>query len=210
MLLRGFKFGLLLQLAVGPVCLFILRTASAKGFGSAEAAVLGVALIDGLYIVAALSGISHLASRDKPKTWLCIPGAAVLVLFGADMLAGAAGHPLLPSLSVHHSTRGGSFVQALLLTAANPLTLLFWTGVFAAKTAEWKLDSGQRQLFGLGCLLSTVFFLTAVSLAGELIKPFMTPALTGVLNGLIGLLFLGFAWRLIRSSGLLKSGGPTA
>ncbi|WP_052098574.1 LysE family transporter [Paenibacillus stellifer] len=209
MLLRGFKFGLLLQLAVGPVCLFILGTASAKGFGAAEAAVLGVALVDGLYILAALSGISLLVSRGKPGAWLSVPGAAVLLLFGADMLASAAGYPLLPSLPAHQGVWGGSFVQALLLTAANPLTLLFWTGVFAAKTAEWKMESGERLHFGIGCLMSTVFFLTAVSLAGGLVKPFMTPGLTGALNGVIGLVFLGFAWRLIHSA-LLKSGEPTA
>lgn len=32
MFLKGFKFGMLLQLAIGPICLFIFQTSITKGF----------------------------------------------------------------------------------------------------------------------------------------------------------------------------------
>lgn len=40
MLIKGFKFGMLLQLAVGPICLFIFQLASVNGFLIAERGVL--------------------------------------------------------------------------------------------------------------------------------------------------------------------------
>ena len=43
---KGLRFGLLLQLAVGPVCLFIFSSATRYGTLAALAAVLGGALVD--------------------------------------------------------------------------------------------------------------------------------------------------------------------
>ncbi len=36
MLFKGYKFGMLLQIAVGPVCLFIFQAAASAGFATAE------------------------------------------------------------------------------------------------------------------------------------------------------------------------------
>lgn len=54
MLFRGLCFGMLLQLAIGPVCLFVFGTAVDQGFTAAFAAVLGTALTDGSEIAEAI------------------------------------------------------------------------------------------------------------------------------------------------------------
>lgn len=41
-IIKGFRFGLLLQLAIGPVCLFIIKTAAESGVLTAEAGVMAV------------------------------------------------------------------------------------------------------------------------------------------------------------------------
>ena len=43
---KGFRFGLILQAAVGPVSVFIFQTAASFGIVSAEAAVMGVTIAD--------------------------------------------------------------------------------------------------------------------------------------------------------------------
>ena len=63
MILKGFKFGMLLQFAVGPVCIFILQMASLRGFYMAEIGVLGVVLIDGIFIICAILGISSIIDK---------------------------------------------------------------------------------------------------------------------------------------------------
>ncbi len=65
MIFKGFKFGMLLQLAIGPVCIFIFQMASSKGFYTAETGVLGATLIDGLFIFAATIGISSIIERQN-------------------------------------------------------------------------------------------------------------------------------------------------
>lgn len=211
LMLKGFRYGLLLQLAVGPVCLFILQASASQGFGAAEAGVAAVTLADGVYIALALRGVSLLgAAGHSRRRWLRLLGPAVLILFGADMVLGAFGRPILPAFpSWSGSVSAGTFVQALLLTAANPLTLLFWTGIFAAKTAELQLDSGGRRRFGAGCLLSTLVFLTCAALSGTLAHEIVTPAVTGGLNLVVGSFFTGYAFRMLLQ-GRFKTGEPTA
>ena len=46
---------------------------------------------------------------------------------------------------------GEGGAQAFLLIASNPLTVIFWSGVFAAQTAERHYDKSQLRWFGLGC-----------------------------------------------------------
>ncbi|MCU0242603.1 MAG: LysE family translocator, partial [Vicinamibacteria bacterium] len=83
----GLRFGLLLQLAIGPVCLFVLKTAAEQGFVSGLLAVTGVAIVDAAYIALATLGITRWAESERMQRSLRFGGAAVLVLFGLDILA---------------------------------------------------------------------------------------------------------------------------
>ncbi|NGM81374.1 LysE family transporter [Paenibacillus sp. 7124] len=210
MILRGLKWGLLLQLAVGPVCLFIFRAASLQGFGAAFAGVIGVTLADGLYILAALRGVRMLGAGRKPGGALYLIGAGTLFLFGLNMIAGMFDLSLLPSIPLSQGTGGDSlFIRAFLLTASNPLTLLFWTGIFSAKMIELRLGGSELLQFGTGCLLATVLFLTGVAFLGHLAHAFVTPLAAKWLNLIIGILFLYYAFRLI-VKWIVKPGEPTA
>ncbi|AIQ13413.1 LysE family transporter [Paenibacillus durus] len=210
MIFKGLKLGLLLQLAVGPVCLFIFHAASLRGFAAAEAGVAGVSVADGLFILAALRGVALLGAGRRPGGILYVLGAGTLMVFGLTMIAGIFGYSLLPVLPIANgSGQDGMFVRAFLLTASNPLTLLFWTGIFSAKMAELKLRSSELTQYGLGCLLATVLFLTAIALLGQLAHPLVTPAFAQWLNFLTGILFLFFAFRLI-VKWIFRSEAPTA
>ena len=63
----GTRFGLLLQLAVGPVCLFVLRTGSEQGAGRGLVAVAGVSLVDALYIALAGLGVTRWAESGRAR-----------------------------------------------------------------------------------------------------------------------------------------------
>jgi len=60
---KGFRFGMLLQLAVGPVCVLVLRTAAESGFWGGLQIVLSVALVDALFIALAAAGAAALLGR---------------------------------------------------------------------------------------------------------------------------------------------------
>ena len=108
---RGFRFGTLLQLAVGPICLYVLQTAAGGGFFAAESAVLGVTLMDVLYITAAILGLGALINKSaRASRMLRLFGAAVLVLFGLANVLSAFGVSILPVISLTEGLSGGAFL----------------------------------------------------------------------------------------------------
>jgi threonine/homoserine/homoserine lactone efflux protein len=207
-LLKGFRFGMVLQLAIGPVCIFIFQIATLNGFYVAETGVLGVVVVDGIYILLAILGVATLIKSERIKSILKIFGAIVLFYYGLSMVLSFFCISLIPSLSIA-GTSGikGSFIHALVLTASNPLTILFWSGVFSTKIVEENLKSKDVYLFGIGALLSTLIFLSIVALSGNIIKPLFTSMAILILNFTVGVLLILFSIKSISKSNRIKRTG---
>jgi arginine exporter protein ArgO len=114
MLFEGFKFGMLLQFAIGPVCIFIFQMSSLKGFYIAEKGVLGVALTDGLFIIVAILGIASIIDRKNIKVFLKIFGTIILFVFGLSTVLSQFNFAFLPSLSIQNISNSNKcfFVQS--------------------------------------------------------------------------------------------------
>ena len=162
MFVPGFQFGMLLQLSIGPVCLFVLQCAAALGFWKTLPAVCGVVLTDGCYILAAVCGVGALLKKQHAlRGALRRAGGLMLCGFGVSALwqawreaAVSAGFAALQE---------SVFWQAMLLTLSNPLTILFWTGVFSARIDGAKKDRAGIVAFSCGALCAALCFLTAVA-----------------------------------------------
>jgi threonine/homoserine/homoserine lactone efflux protein len=161
-------------------------------------AVAGVALVDALYIALAALGVTRWAESGRLRRALQYGGAAIIALFGVDVLASAAGVQLVPSMA-----RGGqlesdssTFLGAVLLTGGNPLTIVFWAGVFSAKVATEQYGKGELWLFSLGCIIATVVFLTTTALGGALAGRIVPGQVLQWLNMAVGCALLYFAARL--------------
>ena len=63
--LDGLKFGMLLQLAIGPMCLMVFNTAKNTGFLVALSLVIAIALVDASYITLAGLGASKLLNGKR-------------------------------------------------------------------------------------------------------------------------------------------------
>ena len=61
----GLKFGMLLQLAVGPMCLMVFNTAKNTGFLTALSLVISIALVDAFYITLASIGTSKILDKKE-------------------------------------------------------------------------------------------------------------------------------------------------
>ena len=80
--LDGLKFGMILQLAVGPMSLMVFNTAGNAGFVVALILVLAIALVDAFYIVLASLGVSKILNKSNIKNIFKIISSIVLVIFG--------------------------------------------------------------------------------------------------------------------------------
>lgn len=198
MLIKGFKFGMLLQLAVGPVCFFIFQLASVNGFWSAEIGVFAVVLVDGIYILAAIIGIASLIENEKVKFLLRYFGAIILFMFGFNILLEVFSISLLPSFTIVDSLSvNNSFLKGVILTASNPLTIIFWAGVFSTKIIGENMDKSDIYLFGIGALLSTLIFLSVVAGVGSLTQQFLSENLKNVLNIIVGIVLIFFGVKML-------------
>lgn len=197
MITRGFRFGMILQLAVGPVCLFIFQTAVSSGLLMALLGVLGVSLVDGAFIIAAILGLgAMLNDKEEMRKAIKLFGALILILFGASTILGTMGISILPSLSLGSAQSVENvFTKTMLLTLSNPLTILFWAGVFSSKVAEDKMTRNQMYEFGLGAVMSTVLFLSSVALMGNVMNVFLSGLMMNVLNIVVGCVLIGFGIR---------------
>lgn len=198
MIWKGFRFGMLLQLAVGPMCILVFNTSATHGLFQGISLVLAITLVDLIFITLSCLGIGALMKRDSIKNGLKIFGSLVLVLFGINMIASALHHPLFPGISLFTSSNEKSiFLQGLLLTASNPLTIIFWSGVFSTQIMEHSYTKKQLSFFAIGCILSTLFFLTMVSILGTMISAFLSKAIMEIFNILVGCVIVYFGLKVL-------------
>jgi threonine/homoserine/homoserine lactone efflux protein len=191
--LQGVGFGLTLQLSVGPVCLAVLHQSLTGGFAAAWRMTWGVACVDALYMLAALAGASAYLRIVALKQVVLVAGAAVLVYFGVRQIrtAGSA----VPEAK---RTKTGGFLFGAGITLTNPLTVLFWSGVFGALIASGALKgAGELLLFSLGCLFATVMFLSLVSAFGSTAKRLLRPPVMRWLDRFAGGLLILFGCLLL-------------
>jgi threonine/homoserine/homoserine lactone efflux protein len=198
MILKGFKFGMLLQLAVGPMCLMVFNTSATHGFLAAVTLVIAIALIDGLYIALSGLGVAAVLNKNHIKIAIKILGCIVLVVFGFNTILGVFGYTFLPNISIFKEVNSKSiFIQGLLLTASNPLTIIFLSGVLSTQVIEKDLNRRELFLFGIGCVLSTLVFLTTVALCGSILSGFLPNLVILIFNVAVGIVLVFFGIKLL-------------
>jgi threonine/homoserine/homoserine lactone efflux protein len=192
---QGFAFGMLLQIAVGPVCLGVLQKGLAGRLRPALLMVVGVALADALYIALALLGVAALFEIAALRAVLALGGAATLAYFGCRTIRSAA-DKVRPASG--GDGRLGSLRYGFVLTLTNPLTALFWTGVFAGLAASsFGADRAAAVAFGAGCVAATLAFLSVVAASGAgLARVLSSPRALGWLNRGVGFCLIAFAIKL--------------
>ncbi|MBP5344282.1 MAG: LysE family transporter [Alphaproteobacteria bacterium] len=193
--LSGLKFGMLLQIAVGPMCLMVFNTAKNTGFLTALSLILAITLVDALYITLAGLGVSKLLKGQKRTKILKMIGAFVLVFFGLSIILNVVGINVVPGLNLT-PTATSIFVQGLILTLSNPLTIVFWTSVLVDKIIEDKLKNKQLIIFSFGLVSATLLFLSGVAILGRTLSTFIPAMISDVLNIAVGLLIIFFGIRL--------------
>jgi len=196
--LSGFKFGMLLQLAIGPVCIYIFSLGINNGFVEGFSGVLGVTLADIFYMLLAVLGISTFIKNEKLQKRFNILGAIIVILFGVQLVLGSFGLEILPKFKFSGLTN--SFFKGFFLTIANPMTILFWIGVFASKVRDLEGSLKNTIFFSIGAAFSTLFFLTLIAFAGTLTNNFISKAFLKILNSFVGLALIYFGIKKLKKS----------
>lgn len=197
MLYKGFLFGLTLQIAVGPVFFAVLNRALQYGFQSALAMTAGVALADAIYIAVSFTGINTLLMVPAVSKLMAYLAAAVLIIISLSYFHSTS----LPDGSTYNPViaKRSSFTLGLKLTLSNPLTIVFWGCTFGGLMASSHMSRLELMFFAIGCVLSTLVFLSTASLLSQPLKQLLKPRALQVMNYLVGLFLVGFAIKIALS-----------
>lgn len=197
--INGFLTGLILQLAVGPVFIFVMNISVQRTVYDGLAASAAVTLADYIYIISALLGASVFISKRRIRTISGIIGSCVLIIFGFVMIVNSFNvHADSLSAGVE-SSMCASFLQAFILTISSPLTVFFWTGMFASKAAGLNYSSSQMRFFGIGAGAATFVFLGTASVVFSLAGSRIPAGLMKILNPAVGAVLAAYGiFRIIK------------
>jgi threonine/homoserine/homoserine lactone efflux protein len=125
--LRALFFGATVAAAIGPIALLIIHIGMRHGLRAALASAAGVAAADFVYAVLAFSAGSQLASLlEREQRTFALAASAALVGLGLWLAQGALREQGAPAENA--DARRIGFRGTLLLTLANPLTIVLFTG----------------------------------------------------------------------------------
>jgi threonine/homoserine/homoserine lactone efflux protein len=182
---------LLLQLAIGPVFLYILNISLQKTIFDGLAAVLAVTIVDYLYITLAVMGVGILIEKPKTKRWLGIISSIVLVVFGIVMILSAINQNGVDPIHAEDvSSIFISFLSVFILTISSPLTIVFWTGLFASKAIEKDYTPKQLIPFGIAAGAATFVFLGASVIMFSFLRAAIPASLLIGLNIAVGAILI--------------------
>jgi threonine/homoserine/homoserine lactone efflux protein len=156
-LLKGLIIGFALAAAVGPICLLCLRRSLTDGHLVGFISGLGVATADAIYAGLAALGVSAITSAlEHYHTGFQLTAGAILIGLGIHTYRTPP--PSTEARPEHAPSLHTAYFSTLVLTLANPATLLALTFILAAMG----LTPGNDTLMGTGSLVLGVFLGSSV------------------------------------------------
>lgn len=199
---NGLATGLVLQLAIGPVFFFIINLVLQRTIFDGLIGVLAVTIVDCLYITLSILGIGKLFENEKIKKALGIVSSVVLSIFGVIIIKGIIAGGISTPTIANSTSLFSSFSSVFLLTISSPMTIVFFTSIFATKTLEYNYTKKELFIFGFGTGLATLLFMGTSVILFSLVKGSVPISLIKILNLVVGCLLIGYGG--IRFVKLLK------
>lgn len=188
--LRGLGLGLAIAAPVGPIGVLVMRRTLANGRRAGFVTGMGAATADALYGLVGALGLTAITSvLVGSQFWLRLGGGLFLCYLGIATLRSV---PAERAAQVARGAAWGAYFSTLLLTLANPLTILSFAAVFAGMgLGAAGGPAGITTLVG-GVFAGSALWWLVLSGGVGLLRGRLTPALLRRVNLLSGAIILGF------------------
>jgi L-lysine exporter family protein LysE/ArgO len=192
-ILIGYIFlGLSLAAPIGPINAAQLDRGIKNGFWNAWTLGLGAALADAIYMGLVYLGVVHFLESSFMKTFLWLFGFFVLTYTGIESMISAGKLSSNDIRSKEALSR--SFFAGFFMSISNPLTILFWLGIFGSvmANASSNYDTGDLLLI-CSCIFSGIIIWdVSMAFMASTARRFLTPFLLKMISLLSGLSLIGF------------------
>lgn len=203
--INGLITGLFLQLAVGPVFFFIIDLSMQRTIFDGLIGALAVTIVDFLYIALSVLGIGKSLEKKKVRRIFGLISSIVLIIFGFLIIKEVIISGISTNVDIGSKSLLSSFISVFVLTISSPMTIIFFTSLFASKAVEYNYTKKELPLFGLGTGLATPLFMGASAVLFSLIGGNVPITLIKILNLIVG--FILVAYGVIRAIKVLKQRG---
>lgn len=117
-------------------------------------------------------------------------------LFGLNIVLNVFNINLIPVLNIKPNTTN-IFIQGLILTLSNPITIIFFGNILTKKIVEDKLKKKELVIFSIGLVSSTIIFLSFIALLGTILSSSISESISNILNIIVGLLIIFFGIKVL-------------
>jgi L-lysine exporter family protein LysE/ArgO len=184
--------GLSLAAPIGPVNAAQLDKGIKNGFWHSWLVGVGAFVADGIYMLAVYIGVVNFLDTSFMQTFLWLFGSFVLIYTGVESIVKAS-----PTIS--HLNRGPeplykSFWSGFFISISNPLTILFWLGIYGSVLARAAATSDHQQLiiYSLAIFLGLFIWDITMAAVSSGFKKILTNKLIVLISYLSGFSLIGF------------------
>jgi threonine/homoserine/homoserine lactone efflux protein len=170
---------------VGPVNIEVIKRGLQHGFFPAFLTSLGAVSADTTYLLIVYIGLAHFISIPLVKISIWCFGAIVLLWLGYHSINQRC-EPAKPM------RRGNSFVTGYLITISNPMTIVWWLGVFGSLLASRVGDSIMALITSLTIVIGIVLWFFMLSLLLHWGSQFVNETTMKWISVIGGVVLIGF------------------
>jgi L-lysine exporter family protein LysE/ArgO len=184
--------GLSLAAPIGPINAAQLDRGIKGGFLNAWLVGLGATFADIAYMLLVYLGLVHFLEIPFMKTFLWLFGFFVLVYTGIETIIGAG------KITLKHKrttvTYSKSFFSGFFMSLANPLTILFWLGIYGSVLANAvaSYSTNELILYSFAIILGLLIWDFTMACVASTFRRFLTNQLLIVISFISGLSLIGF------------------
>lgn len=189
----GYVFlGLSLAAPIGPVNAAQLDKGIKSGFFHAWLVGLGAMIADIIYMLAVFLGIVHFLEIPFMKSFLWSFGFFILVYTGIESLI-SAGKISSNTRNIEDSAIKSLF-SGFFMSISNPLTILFWLGIYGSVLAETSAKYNQTQIaiYSLAIIFGLLLWDIIMASVASSFRRFLSMKVLTAISILSGLSLIGF------------------
>ena len=191
LLLKGAGIGFAVAAPVGPIGMLCIRTTLERGRVAGFAAGLGAAVADAIYGTIGVLGVTAISGYiEAQRFWLELGGGIFVILFGIHLgitkpNIGNGNEEIPVSL-------WADFMKTLVLTLANPSTILTFMAIFAGVPGAAASSMAAVPVTVLGVLLGSAAWWLFLSQGVGVIRHRISERAMKWMNWAAGLLLVAF------------------
>ncbi|MEK4514809.1 LysE family transporter [Paenibacillus sp. FSL H8-0122] len=187
--------GLSLSAPIGPVNAAQLDKGLRGGFMHSWAVGLGAVSADIIYMLLVYFGMIHLLDAPFIKAFLWLFGFFVLVYSGVESIK-YSGELSAAEMRKSEAPLSRSFVSGFLMSLFNPLSILFWLGIYGSILAKAASEYPVQQLliYSGAIVLGILLWDVTMAAASSIFRKFLTPRVLRAISVLSGLSLVGFGF----------------